>query len=108
MKLFVKDYAGFKIYFEALGEHLTLNELLPDYSEEQLKEIAQNNVIFCANVSAYKAGVRLADDVLGGCIYGSEEEFYTTHAKDYFEGMCDTVTEQAKLRLPELIKELKS
>lgn len=105
MKTLVKTIDGFNIYFEALEEHMPLSELLPEEPEEQLQEIYENNVIFCAKVSAEKAGIELASEYLGGCIYKTEEEFYKTEGC-YFDDMVSTVISEAKKEIPNIIKEL--
>lgn len=108
MKIFVKEVEGFKIYFEALEEYISLSELLPEETEEQLKEIENSNVIFCAKVTAKKAGVELASDYLGGCIYEDEEDFYTKYKDDYFADMVETVVSEAKEKVKELIQQLQT
>ena len=105
MKLLVKQLEGFNIYFEALEEHLPLCELLIEESESTLKYIYNNNLVFCAKVSAEKAGIELSSDYLGGCIYESYEEFYNTKG-DYFDNMVETVLNEAKKEIPKIIKEL--
>ena len=107
MKTLVTTEKGFEIYFEALEEHTPLSELLPEETEEQLKETYNNNCIFLAKVTAEKAGVELSSDHLGGCIYESEEDFYTKYKDDYFADMKATVIEEAEKELKVLIEELK-
>ena len=102
MEIFVESIGGFDIHFEALEEFTSLKELLPEESDEQLKEIYNNNAIFCAKVTAKKNGIALASDYLGGCIYESEEDFYIKYKDDYFSEMVQTVINEAK----ETIKKL--
>tara|TARA_R110000787_G_scaffold183311_2_gene295287 strand:- start:1831 stop:2139 length:309 start_codon:yes stop_codon:yes gene_type:complete len=97
----VKEYKGFNIFFEALEEDMSVSELFPEDTEEQIKEIEENNVVFCARVSAVKNGIELASDFLGGCVYKNEEEFYTAEGC-YFDDMVNTVVTEAK----ECIKKL--
>ena len=106
MKTKVKEIEGFEIYFEALEEHIHLSELLPEEDEESLKNIYNNNVIFCAKVTAEKTGIELSVDYLGGCIYECEEDFYTKYKDDYFADMVNNVVSEAKKELPKLIKQL--
>lgn len=49
---------------------------------------------FCARVVAYKAGVELAEDYLGGCSYKSFKDFLK--AGDYHSDMIATVIDRAK------------
>lgn len=104
MKTLVKTVKGFDIYFEALEEDLSLRELLPGETEENLQEIERNNAVFCAKVTAEKAGIELASDYLGGCIYENEKDFYTRYENDYFADMVDTVVNEAEKELSNLIK----
>lgn len=108
MKTLVKTHEGFDIYFEALNEDICLSELLPEETEEQLKEIEDNNILFCAKVTAEKAGIELASDYLGGCIYESEEDFYVKYENDYFADMVNNVVKEAKKELPNIIKQLQT
>lgn len=108
MKTLVKTVKGFDIYFEALEENISLRELLPEETEDDLQEIERNNAIFCAKVTAEKAGVELASDYLGGCIYENEEDFYIRYENEYFADMVNTVVNEAEKELSNLIKELQS
>jgi hypothetical protein len=56
---------------------------------------------FCAKVTAYKNGIKLDSEYLGGCLYESLEEFM----KDpYFEDMKGQVIENSKTIIKELTK----
>ena len=74
---------------------MPLEELLPEETKESLEEIAENNIVFCAKVSAYCGKYEVATNHLGGCIYKTEEEFYTAKGC-YFDDMVDTVIREAK------------
>lgn len=102
MKTLVKTVEGFDIYFEALNEDISLRDLLPDDTEEQLQEIEDNNVVFLAKVSAEKNGIELSEEYLGGCIYETEEDFYTKYENEYFADMVNTVVKDAKKQIGEL------
>ena len=102
-KTFVRKEKGFNIYFEALEDHISLSELLPDDTPEQLAEYERDNVIFCAKVTAERHGIELASEYLGGCIYESEEEFYSRKGC-YFDDMVNIVTEEADKVIKELLK----
>lgn len=106
MEKFIKTVEGIDIYFEALEENISLSELLPEETKEQLQEIEDNNIIFCAKVTAKVNGIGLADDYLGGCIYESEEDFYTRYENDYFSDMVNNVVSEAKKEIPKMIEEL--
>lgn len=105
MKTLVKNVKGINIFFEALPEELSLSEHLPEETPESIEKIAAKNEIFCAKVTAWAAGIELASDYLGGCIYPSHEDFYKAEG-DYFDDMVANVIEKAKEELPKIIKEL--
>lgn len=107
MKKLVKKYKGFDIYFEALPEYKSLSDMFPDDTPEQLNEIYENNRIFVAKVTAERAGVELASDYLGGCVYEEVEDFYIKYAGDYFADMVETVVEEAEKEVIRLTEELK-
>ena len=106
MKKFIKTVEGIDIYFEALEENIPLSELLPEETQEQIKEIEDNNIIFCAKVTAKVNDIELSNDYLGGCIYESEEDFYTKYENDYFTDMVNNVVSEAKKEIPKMIEEL--
>lgn len=54
---------------------------------------------FCAKVTASKAGIQLAEDYLGCCLYESFSEFIND---PYFSDMKDTVIAEAKQKICEL------
>ena len=56
--------------------------MLPEHNDEQIEEIYENSEIFCAKVTAEKLGIELGCDYLGGCVYESQEDFYTKY-KDW-------------------------
>jgi len=98
----VETINGVTILFEALEEHISLSELLPDDTPEQLKDIEDDNVIFCAKVSAVVDGVEFASDYLGGCIYSEYEDFYTKYKSDYYADMVQTVLKEGRIKAIEL------
>jgi len=61
---------------------------------------------FVARVQAFRAGVELAADYLGGCLYDSPADFVT--AGDYFDDMVKTVIDEARAELPRLIAALEN
>jgi len=56
MKVLVETVGQIEIYFEAVNECISLSELLPDDTEEQILEIEQNNILFMAKVTASLKG----------------------------------------------------
>jgi hypothetical protein len=54
---------------------------------------------FCAKVTASKAGIKLAEDYLGCCLYDSFKEFLND---PYFSDMKDRVITEAKQKICEL------
>lgn len=107
MKVFIETINGFDIYFEALDEHIPLSGLLPEDTPEQLQEVADNNVVFCAKISAEIGGVEFGCDYLGGCIYESYEDFYKKYKNDYYSDMVDTAIKEAHPQALELAESIK-
>ena len=109
MKTFVKEIDGFKIYFEALEENSCIDENWSDDEEMRNDTIKKLNnfdlVMFCAKITAEKNGIELADDYLGMCIYENEESFYNTKGC-YFDDMCNTVINEAKVAIRELSRDI--
>jgi hypothetical protein len=91
MKVLVETVGQIEIYFEAVNECISLSELLPDDTEEQILEIEQNNILFMAKVTASLKGCGIDGEsvYLGGCIYESEEDFYIRYKDEYFSDMKD-------------------
>jgi len=55
---------------------------------------------FIARVQAFRAGVELAADYLGACLYDSPVDFVKNG--DYYADMVDTVTREAHAKIEEL------
>lgn len=73
--------------------------------EQLCEDINSGNYAwFVARVQAFRAGVELASDYLGGCLYDAPEDFVT--ARDYYEDMVRTVIEKARIEVPRLIASL--
>lgn len=106
-KIKVKTIDKIDIYFEPINEHISLSELLPDETEESLKQIENNNVIFCAKVTACKGGIELAEDYLGGCIYENYEDFYIKYKDYYFADMVSAVLSDGKKEINNIINLLR-
>ena len=95
---------GFDIHFEELNEDMSVEDLLSfeetgcDHSSTIKKVNNGTYAYFTARVIAFKNGVELADDYLGGCIYKDTEEF-TSAKGDYFDDMVNTVITEAKEKI---------
>jgi hypothetical protein len=98
---------GFDIQFEALTEETPVESMLSfekcgcDHSSTIRAVNNGEYEYFMARVVAVKNGIELAEDILGGCIYETEEEFYNDKS-GYFADMTSTVVAEAK----ETIKQL--
>ena len=104
MKIFVENYKGLEIYFEALNEDIPLYHL---FEKEDLNEIIEkidnyDLVYFCAKVTAYFNDIELASDYLGGCLYENEKEFYTKYKNEYYSDMREMVYKESITQLKEL------
>ena len=102
-----EDRDGFKIYFYAIEEHITLDQLGYDVeaAEETRAQIEDGTlVMFCAKITASKNGIELASDYLGGCIYKDEKDF--VNSEDYYGDMVRTVIEEAKQAIIDLNKDM--
>lgn len=108
----VVSYEGFDIYFETEEEFESIREHFIDecgWSKEQYASLLSSKPKwFCAHVVAKKAGIELGEAYLGGCCYNSHKEFYTTYFDDYFKDMMKDAVNEAKTRLPAVLKNLKS
>ena len=98
---------GFDIQFEALEEHMPVEDMLSfeecgcDHSSTIRAVQNGKYEYFVAHVTASKNGIQLAEDYLGGCIYETEETFYTAKG-DYFSDMTATVVAEAKENIKNL------
>ena len=93
------------IYFSWTWEEDSLRDHFPDDSEDEIKKIVnkinQGELTwFMAKVEARKCGVKLAYDILGGCLYGDPLDF--VKANDYYADMKEAVIEKASVKLVEL------
>lgn len=98
--LFERD--GFIICFEANDE---TDSIKSNFKNSGLKKseiatlerrLGQGQAVwFQATVSAWRDGVCLAEEHLGGCYYDKFESFYRAKG-DYFDDMADAVIRQAK------------
>ena len=100
------SYKGFDLKLNALVEYMTVSDSF-DMDEKEMNDIYNKLdryelMWFCANVSAYKNGIKLSDDYLGGCLYESLEKFINDG--DYIEDMKETVIKEAKQVIQQLIQ----
>ena len=89
---------GFDISFYALPEESHPRDSFDDTCHD-ITEICRkidNGTFawFIAKVTASKAGIELASDYLGGCLYESCKQFVTDN--DYYADMKARVIEEAK------------
>jgi len=103
------NYSSYAHELDKDGFHITL-ELLPEDSEpdwdfgseeekqELLRKIDQGVYLwFVAKVSAWKEGIELGTDYLGGCCYDSVEDFIKPG--DYFDDMVNNAIASARLMI---------
>jgi len=95
---------GFDIVFSVASEDMHLSDSFdPDcFDIPQLCEDIERGRYcwFVARVQAFRAGVELAVDYLGGCLYDSPAEF--VKAGDYYADMVGTVTGEAQTKIEKL------
>lgn len=97
--------ADFDIVFSVTHEHIE-----PDWdfeSEEDkrdtLRRIDNGDLAyFVARVQAFKHGVLLGTDYLGGCCYDSYMQF--VHASDYYADMVENAISEARSTIIKLTK----
>lgn len=96
------DLNGFHIVLAFSPEHSA-----PDWDfdtvedeEELLRRIENGTMLwFCARVEAYRHGVLLGTDYLGGCCYESAKDFMEN---GYYADMVDNAINEAKDKITEL------
>lgn len=89
---------GFDIVFSVTYENSHPRDCF-DFEEEEMRELCEkidNGVYswFIARVQAYKNGVLLGDDYLGGCLYDSPMQFVKD--SDYYSDMVENVIQEAR------------
>lgn len=93
----VMTIGDYVVMFEALEEDRTArHHFIKEcgWTEAQFKEI-KRFPFFCAHVSLWLDGEKLADQYLGACSYKTEKDFYTTYAGDYFADMVRECFDEA-------------
>lgn len=91
-----EQYEGFDICLYADEEDLHPSNMFEEEEDKELLEKIYSGEYsyFCARVTAYKNGIRLADEYLGCCCYANREDFMTEGG--YYEDMRDAVVNQAQ------------
>lgn len=95
---------GFNIVFSVAPEDMHPRDSF-DMEPEELAQLCEDidrgrYWWFIARVQAFRAGVELAADYLGGCLYDSPTDF--VKAGDYYADMVETVTREAQAKIKEL------
>lgn len=103
----IREQDGFEIYFEALPENLSIEQVLGleetgiDHSETIQKVKDGEFSYFSAHVIAIKNKEELGDVYLSACIEEKEEDFY--NRKDcYFDQMVDEAIEKAQKNIKDI------
>jgi hypothetical protein len=87
---------GYQIVFSAMPETVQPDLDYEDEDDRQatLARIDRGDLVhFVARVQAYRYGVLLASDYLGGCCYDSHQQFIDSSG--YYPDMVDTVISDA-------------
>jgi hypothetical protein len=97
-----EDKDGFQIVFSVTHEDTHPKDLFDDTPEEmaELCEKIDNGYYswFVARVQAFRHGVLLADDYLGGCLYENYTDFIKQDS-DYYEDMVGNVITEANKKI---------
>lgn len=97
-----ENFAGFEIALSIAPE-----DMAPDWDfeseedrEDTLRKIDNGTLLwFVARVTASRKGVALGTDYLGGCCYGSVQEFLQD---GYYTDMIDAAVKEARETISEL------
>lgn len=95
--------AGFDIVFSVAPEHVEPDWDFEDEADKQdtLDRIERGDLVyFVARVQAYKNGVLLGTDYLGGCCYDSYMQF--VEASDYYADMVENAVSEARQTIAKL------
>jgi hypothetical protein len=93
-----EDTQGFHVVFSVTHEDSHPKDCF-DYEEEEMLELCDKidrgvYSWFAARVEAYKNGVLLGSDFLGGCLYDTPMQFVTESG--YYSDMVDSAVNEAK------------
>jgi len=105
MLIHTENREGFEIQFHALNEHLALDQLFEAEDVPELAEKIESGelVYFCANVRAYKNGIELSSEYLGGCLYADEKDFINNDC--YYGDMVAAAIENARAAIKALTED---
>lgn len=97
-----EDVEGFQIVFSAAPEDEHPRDSFDDHDIEDIcRKIDDGTYVwFVARVQAYRHGVLLATDYLGGCLYDSFADF--TQEGGYYADMVHNVITAAKSTMARL------
>jgi hypothetical protein len=99
--------AGFDIVFSVTHEDHQPDWDFEDEADKQnLFDRIENGdlVWFVARVQAFKNGIELGADYLGGCCYGSHMQF--VNDSDYYADMVENVVSEARANVAKLTQEV--
>lgn len=94
---------GFDIVFSVTPEYVEPDWEFEDEADKQdtLDRIERGDLVyFVARVEAYKNGVLLGTDYLGGCCYDSYAQF--VEASDYYADMVENAVSEARSTIAKL------
>jgi hypothetical protein len=105
--IYTEDTQGFHIMFSVAHEDSHPRDMFDD-SVTDIEELCRkidNGVYswFVARVEAYKHGILLGTDYLGGCLYDSPMQFVKEDS--YYSDMVDNAISEAKKNLEKLLHE---
>jgi hypothetical protein len=99
--------AGFDVVFSVTHEHVEPDWEFEDEADRQdtLDRIDRGDLVyFVARVEAFKNGVLLGTDYLGGCCYDSHMQF--VEASDYYADMVENAVSEARQTIAKLTEEV--
>jgi hypothetical protein len=93
-----EDTQGFHVVCSVTSEDFHPSDCF-DYEEEELGELCRKIDAgiyswFAVRVEAYKGGILLGSDYLGGCLYDSPMQF--VKESEYYSDMVDNAVQEAK------------
>jgi hypothetical protein len=99
-----EDTQGFHIVVSVTPEDFHPSDCF-DYEEHEMREICRKidaglHAWFAVRVEAYKGGVFLGCDYLGGCLYDTPMQF--VKESGYYSDMVDNAVQDAKHTLEKL------
>lgn len=101
------EAAGFDIVFSVTYEDHAPDWDFEDEADKQntLDRIERGDLVwFVARVQAFKNGIELGTDYLGGCCYDSYMQF--VEASDYYADMVENAVNEAQANIAKLCETL--